>query len=124
MSDDKSIEFNQYMKILKPSIMNGMVPQYRFCAYLCGGIGRGVRKRLAVAGLQDWRFDFAWPEKKIAVEIDGGQWMSGGGRHNTDGDRLKLNTAAVLGWRVIRFSVKTMQDDPIVCIKKIKSILQ
>ena len=112
MSNDKAIEFKKYMSILKPSIMNGMVPEFRFYAECCGGIGSGVRKRLKVAGLQDWRFDFAWPEKKIAVEIDG------------DEDRLKLNTAAILGWRVIRFSVKTMQDDPIGCIKKIESILQ
>ncbi len=124
MSNDKAIEFKKYMSILKPSIMNGMVPEFRFCAECCGGIGAGVRKRLKVAGLQDWRFDFAWPEKKIAVEIDGGQWMFGGGRHNTDEDRLKLNTAALMGWRVIRFSVKTMQDDPVGCIKKIELILQ
>lgn len=51
-----------------------------------------------------WRFDYAWPAMKLAVEIDGGQWIAHGGRHNTDGDREKLNAAAVLGWRVLRYS--------------------
>lgn len=52
-----------------------------------------------------WRFDFAWPEKKIAVEIEGGVWT--GGRHTRGAgfiaDAEKYNTAALLGWRVLRF---------------------
>jgi very-short-patch-repair endonuclease len=48
-----------------------------------------------------WRFDFAFPGQRVAVEIDGR------GRHQTvDGVRKdceKLNEAARLGWRVLRF---------------------
>jgi hypothetical protein len=51
-----------------------------------------------------YRFDFAWIEQRVACEVDGGQWAAGGGRHATDADRDKLNLAAVLGWRVLRFS--------------------
>lgn len=29
-----------------------------------------------------WRFDHAWPDRKLALEIDGGVWQNGGGRHN------------------------------------------
>lgn len=53
-----------------------------------------------------WRFDFAWPEQKIAAEIDGGSWS--GGRHSRgkgfEEDCRKLNQAALLGWRVFRFT--------------------
>ncbi|MDR1579147.1 MAG: endonuclease domain-containing protein [Synergistaceae bacterium] len=52
-----------------------------------------------------WRFDAAFPEKKIAVEIDGGAFI--GGRHTRGAgfkaDCEKLNNAALLGWRVFRF---------------------
>lgn len=52
-----------------------------------------------------WRFDFAWPEKKVAVEIEGGVWT--GGRHTRGAgfikDTEKYNTAALLGWKVLRF---------------------
>ena len=30
--------------------------------------------------IRRWRFDMAWVEKSVAVEVDGGMW--GGGRHN------------------------------------------
>lgn len=48
-----------------------------------------------------WRFDFAWPSQKLAVEIDGR------GRHQTivgvRADCEKMNEAIRLGWRVLRF---------------------
>lgn len=48
-----------------------------------------------------WRFDFAWPNEKLAVEIEGR------GRHQTfigfRNDCEKYNAALLLGWRVLRF---------------------
>jgi len=51
-----------------------------------------------------WRFDFAWPDLKVAIEIDGGAFAFGGGKHMQPRDFEKLNTAASLGWKVYRFS--------------------
>ena len=63
-----------------------------------------------------FQFDFAFPEHRLAVEVDGGQWSSyGGGRHNTDKDREKLNIAACLNWRVLRFSGSMLRDPQHVC---------
>jgi len=54
-----------------------------------------------------WAFDFAWPEKKIAVEIEGGTAF-GKSRHSRgegfEKDVRKYNAAALLGWRVLRFT--------------------
>ena len=53
-----------------------------------------------------WRFDFAWPKMKLAVEVEGGTWS--GGRHTRGGgfakDCEKYNAAVMLGWRVLRFT--------------------
>lgn len=53
-----------------------------------------------------WRFDYAFPDLKVAIEIDGAVWA--GGRHvNPAGyvkDMEKLNTAASMGWLVLRFT--------------------
>lgn len=54
--------------------------------------------------VRKWRFDLAWPENKVAVEIDGGAFAFGGGKHMQPRDLEKLNTAASLGWKVYRFS--------------------
>lgn len=55
-------------------------------------------------GTRKWRFDYAIPEHKIAIEVEGGVWT--GGRHTSPkgflGDMEKYNTATVMGWRVLR----------------------
>ena len=62
--------------------------------------------------LRNWRFDFAWPEKKIAVECEGGVWSKG--RHVRGqgfiDDCEKYNEAAYLGWTVLRFPAKMIND--------------
>jgi very-short-patch-repair endonuclease len=59
-----------------------------------------------------WRFDYAWPDKKIAAEIEGGTWING--RHNRgssiEADLSKYNEAALLGWRVFRFSTDQVKS--------------
>ena len=52
-----------------------------------------------------WRFDFANPVLKIAIEQEGGVWISG--RHNRGkgflNDMEKYNQAVILGWKVLRY---------------------
>lgn len=53
---------------------------------------------------RQWRFDYALPKYKIALEVEGGVWTQG--RHVRPrgflGDMNKYNTATLLGWRVFR----------------------
>lgn len=68
-----------------------------------------------------WRFDLAWPKQKIAVEIEGGSWV--GGRHTRgsgfEKDCVKYNTAASMGWRVLRFTTKqAKQMEAAILIKQ------
>ena len=59
--------------------------------------------------VRKWRFDYAIPEHKIALEVEGGVWT--GGRHTSSvgfmKDMEKYNTATLMGWRVFR----TMPDE-------------
>lgn len=56
--------------------------------------------------VRKWRFDFAWPNLKIAAEVEGGAWSQG--RHTRGagfvGDCEKYNAALLAGWQVLRFT--------------------
>lgn len=74
-----------------------------------------------------WRFDFAWPDHKLAVEIEGGTFKRGGGRHNRalghHADCDKYNAAAIAGWCVLRYTSKHLQTNPVKVIEEIKNLL-
>jgi very-short-patch-repair endonuclease len=59
-----------------------------------------------------WRFDFAWPARMLAEEVEGGIWTNGRhtrGKGYTD-DCAKYNQATLLGWKVLRFPVSEIQS--------------
>jgi len=55
-----------------------------------------------------FRFDYAIPQWRIGIEVEGGIWMQGGGAHshpsNIERDIEKYNAAAIQGWRVLRYA--------------------
>lgn len=59
-----------------------------------------------------WRFDMAFPAQMLAVEIEGGTWING--RHNRgssiEADFIKYNEAALLGWRLLRFTTEQVKS--------------
>ena len=98
--------------------------EYRFVREIVGD-GPGIRKRIKDAGLQDWRFDFAWVDERCAVEMDGGIWTQGAhvrGSHY-ESDRKKYNAAQVNGWIVLTFTGGMLDQDPVGCIELIRTAL-
>lgn len=59
-----------------------------------------------------WRFDYAWPERHLALEIEGGIWTAG--RHvrpkGYERDCEKYNAAALAGWMVLRVTTAMLRD--------------
>jgi len=51
-----------------------------------------------------WRFDYAWPDYRVALELEGGAWVRG--RHTRGkgflNDCEKYNSAVMLGWKLVR----------------------
>lgn len=61
---------------------------------------------------RQWRFDYAYVEQRVALEVEGGVWT--GGRHTRGAgflkDMAKYNRAAILGWRVLRTTPDMLTD--------------
>ncbi|WP_245693507.1 endonuclease domain-containing protein [Deferrisoma camini] len=59
-----------------------------------------------------WRFDFSWPDRRLAVEVEGGVWTQG--RHvrgqGFEADCEKYAEAVAMGWRVMRVTPRQIRD--------------
>lgn len=62
-----------------------------------------------------WKADFAFPNALVLVEIEGGVWLGRKGRHTNPrgfiADCEKYNTAALLGYAVIRLTGEYLNAD-------------
>lgn len=73
--------------------------------------------------IRRWRFDFAWPECMLAVEIEGG--VTSYGRHvrpqGFQNDCHKYNAAALKGWTVLRYTASDINKG--VAVGQVKKVL-
>jgi very-short-patch-repair endonuclease len=71
-----------------------------------------------------WRFDFAWPLYKVAVEVDGGVYNRG--RHvrgsGFERDAEKRNAAVLAGWRVLHFTQRHIKSG--IAVREIENLLR
>lgn len=75
-----------------------------------------------------WRFDFAWPSSLVAVEVDGGIFMPGGGRHNRGvsmtQDAEKTNVAAFQGWSIVKITDREIKRTPVETCYEIARLIR
>jgi hypothetical protein len=69
---------------------------------------------------RQFKWDFAWPEKMVALEVDGGRFIGRGGSgavmsrtaplgyHGSVDDNRKRNLANLLGWTVLVYTPEMM----------------
>jgi len=80
--------------------------------YRCNPITAGYVPEFGFCKWRKWRADFAFPEHRLLIEVDGGVWTQG--RHTRGAgyiaDCEKFNAAAMLGWRVLRFCEPHITD--------------
>lgn len=94
---------DEFLLLLKENKLPLPVKEYKFCKE------------------RRWKFDYCWIKPKIAIECEGGVWS--GGRHNRGSgfikDMEKYNKAALLGWKVLRYTPEQMQNEAINDLKEI-----
>lgn len=81
------------------------------------GLPEPVREYRAVAGRR-WRWDFAWLDERLLVEVQGGVWIGGAHGRGTGirRDYEKNNAAALLGFKVLQFGTNEVQDGTAVAM--------
>ncbi|EPP8795161.1 DUF559 domain-containing protein, partial [Acinetobacter baumannii] len=71
-----------------------------------------------------WRADFLIKGSKILIEVEGGIWS--GGRHTRGkgylGDMEKYNSAAMMGFTVLRFSTEQVKSG--MALKQIELLIK
>jgi hypothetical protein len=78
-------------------------PQYAFCP---------ARK---------WRLDFAWPAQKVCVEGEGFDHRQ---HDRYTSDLEKYNALAAQGWRLFRFTMRMILDDPTAFVAMVGAALE
>ena len=77
----------------------------------CAKLPAPTRELHAIPGRR-FRFDFAWPDRKLAVEVQGAVWTAG--RHTrgagAEKDAEKLSLAVLHGWRVLIITGKQIKS--------------
>jgi hypothetical protein len=68
-----------------------------------------------------WRFDYAWQDAKVFLEVEGGSWM--GGRHTSPKgfarDMAKYNRASCLGWKRLSCTPQQLMTLPTITLIKV-----
>lgn len=67
------------------------------------------------------RVDFAWPEHRLVVEVDGFAFHAD--RASYRNDRRRANELVLAGWRVLRFSWEDVVGSPEVVVDQVRRAL-
>lgn len=66
--------------------------------------------------------DFAFPDIKLAVEIDGRAWHNS--RQAFERDRWRQNDIVIAGWRVLRFTPTMLEQQPQLVVAVLRGTVQ
>lgn len=89
-------------------------------------LGIAVVKEYRFHPRRKWRFDYAIPQCRIALEVEGGVWTQG--RHTRPqgflGDIEKYNTATLMGWKLLRTTPdRLMSENTIEMLKCAQNVI-
>ena len=87
--------------------------------------GPALEREFRFHAERKWRADFAHVESRTLIEVEGGIFIKGGGRHNRAAgfiaDAEKYLEAVLAGWTVIRLTEKQLELD---FIERIVALLE
>jgi very-short-patch-repair endonuclease len=88
-------EFWDAYEATRPAALDGLVSQHKVPPY---------------------RLDFAVPDKKFGIEVDGLAYHNG--QESFIADRRRQRSLERQGWRIVRFAAKEVTEDPHGCVQQ------
>lgn len=79
------------------------------------GLPAPVRQHPVLVDDRRYRIDLAYPEPRIAIELDG--WADHGTRGAFDRDRQRGNDLELAGWTVLRFTSRSARKDVVRTVR-------
>lgn len=75
------------------------------------GLPEPVQEFVAIPDRR-FRWDFAWPEQRLLLEVQGGVWKKGAhsGGTGVNRDTEKQNLAVLAGWRTLAVTTNQIRD--------------
>lgn len=99
---DRASTLYGHIRMLAPDLLPMLVREYPF---------------------EQYRIDIACVKSKLAIEVNGGRWLPGGGKHGTEEDRCKIRRLALARWRVLEYSTEIIANNPLGVIAEIRTAL-
>ena len=87
--------------------------ELRFMAQIkAAGLERGCWRQYRAVPDRGYAWDFAWPDERLLLEIQGGTWIQGAHSRGTGirRDCEKLCAATLAGWRVMAIDTTMVRD--------------
>ncbi|HEX4776127.1 MAG TPA: DUF559 domain-containing protein [Acidimicrobiia bacterium] len=89
----------------------GSVLEARFERLLrVAGLPAPVRQHEVLVGSHRYFLDFAYPEARVMIEVDG--WEARGRRETFETDRARQNRLMLAGWTPLRFTARSLRERP------------
>ena len=84
---------------------------------VAAGFPAPVQQYRVRSGGRTFRIDLAYPQKRVAIELDG--WEFHHTRTAFDDDRARANLLVASGWTVVRFTSRTSDEEIVECLRAI-----
>jgi hypothetical protein len=87
---------------------------------VAAGLPMPVQQLRMTLNGQKRRLDLAYPDLRIAIELNGWTWH--GGRESFDADHARANELVAIDWRLLQFTSETSDADMVRLVTAVRSL--
>lgn len=106
----------------RPAVVHGSPLEEALAQQIVAAKLPPAKREYRFAPPRQFRLDFAWPDRKVACEVNGGIWVKSG--HSSgkgiERDYEKANLAVLNGWRLLQFSAGAIKSgSALQCLREL-----